>query len=179
MWVASAEPWVKAIRNPNSPSTITMGASHHFLRTLRKSQNSRTSSVMIFSRPRSESPLHGALGILQRPARHPVTRPIPKAAVEGVASRKAHQEADRGHHQEIHEAEDEARVDPGQDVRAPHPHPVDGAQAIRRGDGEGPKGQGEPRKEPREDGMLPPHPPEGQEEERQGGGGAKTSGGPG
>src|SRR5262249_14821458 len=39
---ATAEPWVSTTRAPNSTSTSTMGPSHHFLRTRKKSQSSRT-----------------------------------------------------------------------------------------------------------------------------------------
>ena len=37
---ATAEDWVKKIKNPNNKSTIIIGASHHLLLTLKKSQNS-------------------------------------------------------------------------------------------------------------------------------------------
>jgi hypothetical protein len=39
---ATAEPSVKIINAPNKNKKMTMGASHHFLRTLRKDQNSAT-----------------------------------------------------------------------------------------------------------------------------------------
>src|ERR1700752_4455960 len=37
---ARAEPWVSTINDPKSARTMMIGASHHFLRTRRKSQNS-------------------------------------------------------------------------------------------------------------------------------------------
>ncbi len=37
---ATAEPCEKTMRAPSNTSIITIGISHHFLRTLRKSQNS-------------------------------------------------------------------------------------------------------------------------------------------
>ena len=48
---ASAEPWVRTISPPRRSNKITMGASHHFLRTFRNSHNSEIIEILLIQTP--------------------------------------------------------------------------------------------------------------------------------
>src|SRR5215467_14312983 len=104
---AIEEPCVSTTRAPNSTSTSTMGPSHHFLRTRRKSQTSRAndgwaaggtggdfappSTVVNLIRerrwlpPRQPCfiPRHGALDAARGGHAHPAGDPAPEARSRG------------------------------------------------------------------------------------------------
>src|SRR5262245_40995925 len=58
---ATAEPCVKTTRAPKSTSTSTIGPSHHFFRTRRKSQSSRANDGCAGRGMRQESPAYGSI----------------------------------------------------------------------------------------------------------------------
>jgi len=44
---ASADPWVRIIKPPSNIKKISIGASHHFFLTLRKSQSSDRIDILL------------------------------------------------------------------------------------------------------------------------------------
>src|SRR3989338_3513355 len=119
---AIAEPSVSTISSAIRPSTSRIGASHHFLRTLRNSQNSFASSAMIFPPilHDSELSLHGASGIRVSFPFQPIRSPVPQPAMQRVPTHEAHQHPSGCYDEEVDKAQQDPGVKPSQRVRPLH-----------------------------------------------------------
>src|SRR5262245_21202603 len=126
---ATAEPWVRTTRPPNSTSTTTMGRSQNFFRS-RMNIHSSTANSLMGGYSCSELPQQVGTG--SRLPEHPVRG---CAWIAGplhlVASGEALHEAHRGDQAEEDQTQHQASVDPAQDAADGHPDPVGGREHPR------------------------------------------------